>query len=504
MRRLALTASLLLAGCFDEPTYEGLSCDDNEPCPSGFRCVNNACTDRPPAPLDAGASTDGGSDEDASGRDSGGEVADGGTIDVGPGDAGDPNLARCSDPVSYPSAGWEVRHFTLAAGPTFDQCFGVEDLASDDIDRDYAGNGPLNGTITDFGSRYTATRTFLEGVYTFTFTHDDGIRVRIDGQLVYEQWVHGLVTDAHAYSAYLTAGEHQLEVEHYDDGGWAQIVVSWQRGCAGVTAPSGGWALSYHPYDPGTNTLIYDQCYGVEAVSSTFLNITGTPALVAAQGVTTNYGIVGHGLHDYRGLTRLDFAYRDGLRAGVDGLPGFDDWTAQAPTARSLEQYLPVPGGVDFEKFVTSGSDLLSISWTSLCDEMPTGLSTAEWWVRYYRILYTSSPESWTIDRDDCLGVQTIATDQLTQSGEPNPILSIGATSLWGGEFFGTRIFGTATTISLTYDDGIRVYDGGALLYESWLGPQVGQGTIQAGAGSHAFRIEYFQNYGGTQIRFNW
>jgi hypothetical protein len=272
MRRLAFAIVWAsLAGCFDEPSYEGRFCDEASPCPSGFRCVTGQCTDRPPASLDGGEDDDGSISTDAEVfADSG--FTDGAAPDTAEPDAGDPVVERCSDPIAYPTSGWEARHFTLAAGFTFDRCIGVEDLGSADLDRDFGTNGPLNGTVINFGSRYTATRTFEAGIYTFTFTHDDGVRMRIDGQLVYEHWLHGYVPVASAYSTYLSAGAHQLEVEHFDDQGQALLAISQARGCQGTSATLGGWALTYHPYDPVAGTIDYDHCYGFDVVSSTALS----------------------------------------------------------------------------------------------------------------------------------------------------------------------------------------------------------------------------------------
>ncbi len=506
MQRLALASLIALSACFDEPTYEGLFCDESSPCPSGYRCENGQCTSRPPiasdsgeAPEDSGTTfADAASNDDAAAIDVG---TDAGDFDAGPSDAGDPNLERCNDAVTYPSAGWEARHFTLGAGFTFDECFGVEDVPTDIIDRDYRGTGPFNGTIVDFGSRYTATRTFEEGVYTFTVTHDDGIRIRIDGQIVYELWAHGFVSNVSAYSQYLTAGPHQLEIEHFDDEGWAQISVSWQRGCLNLSPARGSWVLSYHGWDPMIG-VIMEQCYGFDVVSATSLSLNGTPASVAAQSVSS-YAIVGRGIHDFLGMTRIDLAYTDGLRASLDGQLVLDDWVAGPLSINTINAYLPGTSVISFEKFATTSSDQLSIDWISSCDDIPM-LGVAEWWARYYRVLYVANPESWTLDLSDCLGTQIIPSDRLMQSGDPPPIAALGVVSLWGAEFFGTRSFGAATTVDVTYDDGIRVYDNGVSIFESWFGPQVASTSLTLGAGSHDLRLQYFQNFGGTQVQFTW
>jgi hypothetical protein len=215
------------------------------------------------------------------------------------------------------------------------------------------------------------------------------------------------------------------------------------------------------------------------------------------------YGIIGRGRHDFRGMTVIDFGFADGLRADINGARVVDRWGAGSPTTFSVQDYLPVLADIRFEKLSTLGQDAFSISWTNICDLFPA-IGPAEWWARYYRILYTPNPESWTIDRDDCLGAQLISSDMLIQSGEPPPIAALGLIQLWGAEFFAARTFGANTNVSVTYDDGVRIFDGGSLLYEDWYGPQVETASFVYGAGTHDIRLEYFQNNGGTQIRFQW
>jgi hypothetical protein len=507
VRRLLF--AILLGGCFSEPSYEGRFCEESAPCPSGFRCVDGMCTNRPPLPLDSGVTeeADASSGEDAAAPGDAGladaERADAESADAESADAGDPNLERCDDPIAHPSSGWEARHFTLGADFRFEACFGVEDVPGDAIDRDYRGTGPFNGTIVDFGSRYAATRTFQAGVHTFTFTHDDGLRVLIDGKVVYELWAHGYVAGARAYSTYLTAGEHQIDIEHFDDEGWAQIVVSWERGCRDLATPVDAWLLSYHGYDAATGAVIQEHCYGFETMPSGALSISGPPAPVVAGGVSAGYAIAGRGIYDFDGMTLFDFQYEDGMRADIYGLRVIDDWTPGAPIAVSTEEYLPGLAEISFEKFATTDTDSLSITWRSACSQSPP-FGPTEWWARYYRVLYTANPDSWALDRGDCLGAQIISSDRLMQSGEPAPIAALGILALWGAEYFGTRTFGQNTSVGITYDDGLRVFDGNTLWYEDWTAPQIGMTSLSFGAGTHAFRLEYFQNNGGTQLQFTW
>lgn len=522
MRRANVIALLFLAGCFDEPSYEGLLCDESSPCPSGYRCVDGECTQGSPiedaavnrdatAGGDATAGTDGGDPADAGKPSDAGEppdaAPDGGTPDGGPPDGGGP-IDRCADPVGYPTVGWEARHFRLDPGFAFGDCVGVEDLGTEDIDRDFADGGPLNDALLDFASRYTATRTLEAGIYTFNITHDDGVRIYVDGQIVYDAWAHAYVPNAFAWTRYLSAGPHEITVEHFDDEGSALIQVGRTRGCQNLVAPTGAWTVSYHAFDPNTLTTDFAHCYGFETVSGTNLSFTGDPTLVTQQGVTDDYTILARTTPVFPGMTNLSFGYDDGLRASVDGtavVPA-GEWARGAQRSWTDTRYLSpaFPRLLEVEKFSSGGSNALTVSWQSACDQTPQ-VNETQWYARYYRVLYATNPESWTIDTNDCLGTEIINSTMLMQSGEPGPIQALGVTALWGAFYEGTRTFGTTTTVNMTYDDGIRVYNGLASpVYEEWFAPNVASGSVNFAAGTHPFRIEYFQNFGGTQCQFTW
>jgi hypothetical protein len=505
---------IAVLGCVGEPDYEGRLCDEAAPCPRGFRCEEGRCTARLQPAGDAGP--DGGHDAgDASTpndatppdalADAGGDAGDGGEVDAGEMDAGDPILARCDDPIGYPAAGWEVRHFELLPGFAFGACVGVEDYLDDAIARNFMGAGPLDMRVVDFGSRYTATRTFDDGVYTFLITQDDGARILIDGAPIYDAWVQGFSPNNRAYSAYVTAGPHQLTVEHFDNQGFAQIQVSWQRGCEGLTAPVGEWAISYHRLEPMTLAIVREHCYGLETVSSTGLSITGDPPLLGAAGITTDYAIVARSSRSFPGMTDFAFTYDDGLRVRFDGSLTYDDWLAGGVIDSGVTTYLSpaIDRVIELEKFSTTGANTLMVSWNSACSSSPM-IDQSTWLARYYRILYSASPESWTVDRGDCLGVELINGAMLMQSGEPAPIVARSINALWGADYIGTRTFGANTTVNIQYDDGLRIYDGAGLVYEAWTAPQIGTDTLVFGAGTHPLRLEYFQNFGGTQCRFTW
>jgi hypothetical protein len=90
------------------------------------------------------------------------------------------------------------------------------------IDYDWGLSGPAGvgvGVVTDnFSARWVRTQAFAAGSYTFTATADDGVRVYLDGALVIDQWKDQSAT-TYTASRPVTAGDHEVKVEYYENGG---------------------------------------------------------------------------------------------------------------------------------------------------------------------------------------------------------------------------------------------------------------------------------------------
>lgn len=77
-----------------------------------------------------------------------------------------------------------------------------------------------------FSARWTQTVDLPAGLYRFTATADDGVRVWVNGQLIINQWDH------HAGATFtaefeLPGGDVPIRVEYFDDVGLAEIHLDW-------------------------------------------------------------------------------------------------------------------------------------------------------------------------------------------------------------------------------------------------------------------------------------
>ena len=153
-------------------------------------------------------------------------------------------------------------HAKLAAwwwGPGFDmprqsqdtnqwyaQYWGNKDLWWDSIIRVNEGsgnlshswdlNGPGYGLPADrFSCRFDRRVYFECGTYRFHIFTDDGVRFWIDGQQKLDKWFDGV--NGYDVDVALTAGYHDLRLEHYENGGAAAIQLSWEQLSGCVPAP---------------------------------------------------------------------------------------------------------------------------------------------------------------------------------------------------------------------------------------------------------------------------
>ena len=122
-------------------------------------------------------------------------------------------------------------NMTLAGTPARTGCEAAP-LAAD-----WGPGSPAGLPGDGFSARWTGQFSFSAGTYTFSAVADDGMRVWLDGTLVSDEW-----RDQHAayqFTRAMTAGNHQVKVEYYENGGDASAKLDWQlAGPADTTPPT--------------------------------------------------------------------------------------------------------------------------------------------------------------------------------------------------------------------------------------------------------------------------
>jgi nucleoid-associated protein YgaU len=252
---------------------------------------------------------------------------------------------------STPTGQWNGEYFNnrdLTGNPTFtrpegERLVGIHGLLGDNtptqsmynwlgspIDYAWGNGGPGNGVGNDnFSARWTGVFQFDEGYYLFRTNADDGVRIWVDDQLVVNGWKdQGFA--AYGANRYLTAGQHKVKVEYYENGGSAAIKSWWEK-----VQATGQWKGEYF-----NNT-----------------DLTGTPVFTnpAEAGLRYDWGLGGPG----NGVNNDNFSARwtgvfnfeednyrfsnsvdDGMRIWIDDQLIHDTWNGRNAVTYSVDRFL--------------------------------------------------------------------------------------------------------------------------------------------------------------------
>jgi len=78
-----------------------------------------------------------------------------------------------------------------------------------------------------FSIRWSGQRYFHAGCYRFGLFADDGVRLRVDGELLVDEWQAGR-GEYHSPVTYLGSGYHEVILEYFEDVGEAEIRLWWE------------------------------------------------------------------------------------------------------------------------------------------------------------------------------------------------------------------------------------------------------------------------------------
>jgi hypothetical protein len=96
------------------------------------------------------------------------------------------------------------------------------------INWDWGGGGPGGGVPNDgFAARWTGTAYINSGNYTFIAVTDDGMKVWLDNNLIIDKWYDQGPTE-HRVTKYVSAGNHNIRVDYYENGGGATAKFRWE------------------------------------------------------------------------------------------------------------------------------------------------------------------------------------------------------------------------------------------------------------------------------------
>lgn len=255
---------------------------------------------------------------------------------------------------------------------------GVPALTREDAEIDFnwsAGSPHASIPVDNFSARWTKNHSFSAGNYRFSLTGDDGIRLKVDGQTVIDQWKDQGPT-TYTADLVLTAGVHQIVVEYYEKGGGATAQLNWQ--VLGNSTPTP--TPTPIPENPPSSEL---PVTGFNAEYFNNVSLTGSPIFTQLED-SINFNWILGSPHESvnvdnfsarwssnpvfeNGTYRFTMTGDDGVRLFVDGQIVINRWVDQGPTTYTVD--LPLTAGnhsVVMEYYEKTLGAVARLSWQKL------------------------------------------------------------------------------------------------------------------------------------------
>ena len=330
----------------------------------------------------------------------------------------------------------------------------------------------------NYSIRFTQVAALAAGPYLFSATSDDGVRVKVDGEYVINDWTSHPAT-TFSGGATLTAGEHTIVVEYYQGGGSAKINATYTAGCG-----AGEWKAEYYDGTKLAGPVVASQCVG-----SVDYNFSGSAPPAAPSVGANNYSIR---FTQVAALAAGPYLFSatsdDGVRVKVDGEYVINDWTSHPAT--TFSGGATVTAGehtIVVEYYQGGGSAKINATYTAGC-------GAGEWKAEYYDGTKLAGP----VVASQCVG----SVDYNFSGSAPPAAPSVGANN-YSIRFTQVAALGAGPYLfSATSDDGVRVKVDGEYVINDWTSHPATtfSGGATLTAGEHTIVVEYYQGGGSAKI----
>ncbi len=339
------------------------------------------------------------------------------------------------------------------------------------------GSPAPNIPVDYFSVTWSRTMNFDGGMYRFTASVDDGVRVWLDSNLIIDEW-HTAVPYPYTKDVNVSAGAHTVRVDYYEGVGLAFINFSIEKV---VSYPD--WKGEYYsnPYLGGAPVYTRNDV----AVSFDWGNTSPAPGIPAGNFSTRWTRTVTLEGGNYRFSLR---AY-SGVRLFVDGNLLINAWPSIA------------------NQVYSNDANLIAGAHTFVIEYYNQG-GGASVWFTYQPLIGDSS--QWNgnyFANNNWYGIPTMVRYDADVNfdwgtGSPAPFIPVDNFSVKWARVL--NLTAGEYQFDFTVDDGVRFYVNNQLLLDEV--QQTGAASYQVRAtlpqGNNEFRVEYVEYSGQASIEF--
>ncbi|MEK7570829.1 MAG: PA14 domain-containing protein [Patescibacteria group bacterium] len=341
--------------------------------------------------------------------------------------------------------------------------------------------------LDNFSARWTKNASFEAGVYIFTATADDGVRVKVDGEVIIDKWIdQGSTT--YEVEKTLTAGNHTVIVEYYENGGGSVMHFAYEK--TDDSTPTVGFAAEYF-----ANQMLTGQPAVTRIDPDINFNWADTapdatlPINQFSARWTKNETFAEDGTYEF------SITADDGVRLSIDNELVLDKWLDQAATTYKIQKALTAgTHTIKVEYYEAWGDAVAKLSYAKIGGTPPPpndGSYTGE----YYNNRDFTPPA--VLTRND-------ATINFDWGGaSPDPLVNANDyTVRWTKA--ATFTDGTYE-FTVTADDGVRVKVDEEVIIDKWIDQAPATYKVEKSmtAGQHTVVVEYYEAGGGAVAKFN-
>lgn len=344
----------------------------------------------------------------------------------------------------------------------------------------------------NFSVRWTRNVAFASGVWRFTVTADDGVRLFIDGQERLNQWNDQPLT-TNTVDVQLSAGNHRIVLEYYERWGSAAVKLNWQPHPCFAAVSADHWRGEYFNNEAlnGQPAMVRD-----EGNANLFFDWRGQSPASACGVLASGFSVRWSRRVPFgSGAYRFEITAGAGARVFVDGKLQFDRRNGEASGRFDLQLGA---GNHQLVFEIRGGANTpVGLRWQLL----PCVVEVAEdhWRGEYFNSDNLSGEPAMV--RDDGDG-------QLDFNWmDSSPAESCGVRR----DGFSARWVRTVAFRAGRYrfvvggNDGVRFYVDGQLKLDEWREQSASFiAEIELSAGRHELKLEYVDFGGRASVKLSW